>query len=600
MTSDPSSWVSRMLIRHRPTRRATLRTISRGGLLAAVNAVAGPSARFSRPAAAHAVAESLDPDTADSITRALWLPESGIDRLPADVVARLADPKNANRAFGERMAYRLRELLAHPDTFLPSYEQRYQTLLTFCDTLSPHQAYAMSGLLGGDKSRGFAQLAAPADLRFPAAHGMALQTETGWYFLVGSCWDRAGAEYGVEFMLFRYALLPPPIARHFGLSDAENQVMELQFGVTRVGERHLQAKPIVVAGTTGLLGFATDAIGASLGKNAFQQLDPHSTFPLRVQARGTYDGPDGPLDLSIDLTLDSGRDPLLQGADGCSPCCGGVGTHYYSIPNIRLDPAASTLTLRGEEIALGDGRFWFDHQWSNGLGGGAPRSAALRAATNLAPAAPEGWDWFMAQFDDNRQLTFAAQHTNENRAFYYQTGPTPPGTMTATVAGKYIERDGSAQDVTGEMTVAEWIRSEDTPDPAQYWPTNAWYPNHWSFRLDPALPDEVRTFTMTPIVKSGQSGFFASGEQYSEGAVELRDADGTVVGRGFAESVDYADATSNVLALAGLPVTAEMIALFQTEEPTATLAAESAAYVAAHADELADALETCLGLTPGS
>lgn len=593
-----------MLDRFRRSRRAALRDLGRGGLLAALGTAAGTAARLiaadSVPAQTPKPADALDPDTTDSVTRALWLPATGADSLPAEVVTRLADAKNANRAFGERRAYHLRDLLAQPDSFLPSYERRYTTLLDFCDALSPHQAYAMSGLLGADKTRGYAQLAAPADLRFPQAHGMALGTQTGWYFLVGSCWDRDGAEYGVEFMLFRYALLPPPIARHFGLSDVENQVVELQLGLSRAGEQHVQAKPIVVAGTTGLLDFAGDAIGASLGKNRFHQLDPDRTFPLRAEARGTYEGPDGPVDLGIELTLASGRDVLLQGDAGCSPCCGGVGTHYYSIPDIRLDPATSTLSLGGEQVPLRDGRFWFDHQWSTGLGGGAPRTEVLRAATSLSPSAPEGWDWFMAQFDDDRQLTLAAAHTIENRAFYFQTGATPPGTMTAPVTGKFIDHDGSVRDVSGSLVVDEWIRSEDSPDPSRYWPTGTWYPNRWVFELAADLPAEARTFTMTPVVQSGQSGFFANGAQYSEGAVELRDGGGTIVGRGFAESVDYADTTANVLALAGLPVTAEMLALFQAQHPTPALAAESAAYVAAHADELAAALESCLGLAPES
>jgi len=220
----------------------------------------------------------------------------------------------------------------------------------------------------------------------------------------------------------------------------------------------------------------------------------------------------------------------------------------------------------------------------------------LRAASNLAPATPGGWDWFMAQFADGRQLTFAAPHTLENRAFYNQTGPMPPGTMTATVAGKLMDRDGSVRDATGELVVDAWIKSEDSPAPDQYWPTNTWYPNRWTFSLGSDLPVEVRTFSMTPIVQTGQSGFFASGNQYSEGAVELHDADGAVVGRGFAESVAYADSTRNILALAGLPVDAEMVALFQSAAPSAALATESAAYVSGHKDALTEALGVCLGL----
>src|SRR5215212_2901945 len=266
-----------ILGRYRSSRRTALRDLGRCGAAAAFSAF-GTLPRSAGAATTRNTMDGLDPDTEDSIARALWLPEPRAGHVPPEVLTRLADPKNANRAFGERMAFRLRALLAQPDSFLPDYEQRYTTLLDYCDTLSPHQAYAMSSsLLGGDKTRDYAQLAAPADLRFPQANGMALETETGWYFLVGSCRDRDGAEYGVEFMLFRYALLPLPTARHFGLSAVENQVLELHLGLSTMGGRHYQAKPIIVAGTTGLLEFATDAIGASLGKNTFHQVHPDRT-----------------------------------------------------------------------------------------------------------------------------------------------------------------------------------------------------------------------------------------------------------------------------------------------------------------------------------
>ena len=101
---------------------------------------------------------------------------------------------------------------------------------------------------------------------------------------------------------------------------------------------------------------------------------------------------------------------------------------------------------------------------------------------------------------------------------------------------------------------------------------------------------------MTPIVSGGQSGYFAAGAQYAEGLVYLTDPAGSDIGRGFAESVSYADTLANQVRLAGLPVTVEMLALLGPQEPSELLKLASEAYVALHADELQKIAGTCIGL----
>jgi hypothetical protein len=83
---------------------------------------------------------------------------------------------------------------------------------------------------------------------------------------------------------------------------------------------------------------------------------------------------------------------------------------------------------------------------------------------------------------------------------------------------------------------------------------------------------------MTPIVDHGQAGFFANGAQYAEGAVYLTNDQGVQVGRGFAESVLYADTQRTVLALAGLPDSDEMAARFRPVKASPWLKASSLLY----------------------
>src|SRR6266540_3033713 len=98
---------------------------------------------------------ALDGDTRDSIAQVLWTRELQPADRTADLVQRLTSEKNSNDAFAERLRYRLRYLLDHPDSFTPSYKARYETLIDHAGSLSPHQAYAMTTLLGMDSSKGY-------------------------------------------------------------------------------------------------------------------------------------------------------------------------------------------------------------------------------------------------------------------------------------------------------------------------------------------------------------------------------------------------------------------------------------------------------------
>ncbi len=583
------------------SRRAALGRLGGAALVVAGGAARPGIARaqdeaptVSALADAQARLDALDPDTRDSLARALWSLELDAADFSPDQLAAVLSTKNSNEAFGQRMEVWLLQLAFSPTSFVPSAEGRYAAFFPHTSSLSPHQAYGMTQLLGPERTAGFFQIPETAALDFPRANAMELDALIGWYFFVGSCTDAEGNEYGVELMFFGGALLPPPLAAQFGLTDVENQLFEMHFAVAKAGDRHNQAKPIAVAGTSGLLSFEPDGLGATIGKNSIRSLDAEHLFPVQIQAWGQDDGGATPVQMAIDMTFSTGKGYLLQGDNGCLPCCDGVGTLYYSIPNLQVDPATSTLSIDGEEIALTGGTFWFDHQW--GMLSGAPKSAVVRAVTNLQPAGPGGWDWFEAQFVGDRQITCYSPHTNDFRAFYFQTGPTPPGTMDVAVKGKYMDELALTHDVAGTLQITEWIKSVKSPAPDVYPPTDTWYPNRWEFAFGDDVPADIRAFVMTPIVSGGQSGFFAAGAQYSEGAVYLRDPDGVDIGRGFAESVQYADTLSNQIRLAGLPVTDEMETLLRDTSPSEALTVISEAYVALNAAELQTITAACIGL----
>lgn len=166
-------------------------------------------------------------------------------------------------------------------------------------------------------------------------------------------------------------------------------------------------------------------------------------------------------------------------------------------------------------------------------------------------------------------------HSPEWLAAYNQTGPEPPGTMTAPVSGKYVDEEGTPAAVSGLLVIDGWVRAESSCDLAVYPPTHVWYPARWSFTFSKPLPPELRQFSMEPLVPTDQTTFFAVGQQYAESAVRILSPAGALLGYGFAESVGYADGIATMLSLAGLPSTPEMINLMRPPIPSAELVAES-------------------------
>jgi predicted secreted hydrolase len=539
----------------------------------------------------------LDDLTRENIALALWMNEFQEDEIPDDVKKCILSDKNSPDAFGDRMRHRIQDLLDNPDSFTPSYKKRYQELLKYCSSLTSLQAYAMNHLLGMDSSRGYQKIPEKSNIEFPRDFAPQTGYQVGWHFFVGNCRDTQQRDYGILVSFYHYSLLPPDMAHDFGLTDWENQIFEMQLAVAREGGEHLQSRPFAIAGTTGLLKFSSQPFHYEAGKNQIISEKKDELFPLTVNAWGVNQGGEKDVEMEVNLKLSSNKDFLLQGNKGCLPCCCDIGTLYYSATNLQLE-AGSTLKLDGEEITFEEGKFWFDHQWGNALEPlGNSRCKVVRAASVLSkPSHSRGWDWFMAQFEGNREITMYAPHTDKNLEFYWLTDPEPPGEMTVDVKGQFIDEKNHVVDSLGTLKINKWVKSVKSSNPENYFITNTWYPDHWEFQFQDMVPEDIRHFTMTPIVQGGQTGYNASGAQYSEGGVYIRNINGELLGKGFAESVYYADAHANIFHLAGIPDTPQMRELVETPEASSWLKLQGLLYMAwpPHQKKIKKILEKCL------
>ena len=494
--------------------------------------------------------------------------------------------KNSPEQFAARMRYRLQDLIDKPYSFIPSYAKRYEMLLEYCNSMTAHQSYAMTMLLGTDSARGYDKIPNTFALTFPEAHRVDLTEQVGWYYFAGNVRGKNGVDYGLLLMPFQVTQLPPPIAEHFGLTPVENQMLDVQLAITTSGGRMNQAAPPFFAGTSGEIEVA-DRLFLRGGSMVVDTPSKDTLYPMTLRASGFDRGGASPVPVAIDITITSGKGYLLQGMDGCEPCIGGLGTRYYSIPNLLVDGSRSVITIGKSVVEIDHGTFWMDHQWGTGM---VPKGASpyevLRAAANLSGPSAPGWDFFVMNFDDGSAMTLNHLHTTADLPWMNQTGPTPPPPRPPVpVVGKYMDAFGTVFNISGTVELTAWARGTTSPDPALYPVSNNWFPHGWSFVLcDTLLPARLRRLVFKPICDDPSAMFFANTQQYVECPVKIMDANGAQCGTGFGEAVGYMNALASTAAMAGLPP--ERVNDLTPVTPSPLLKLMSLAYVTKNKAEL--------------
>jgi len=107
----------------------------------------------------------------------------------------------------------------------------------------------------------------------------------------------------------------------------------------------------------------------------------------------------------------------------------------------------------------------------------------------------------------------------------------PAGTMsgsgagvTSTVASTFRCRhlnlaDDAADQRIGLTGSAAFFSPEATSDKlVLHLVTDTWHPKGWAFRCADRVPEDIRAFTMTPIVREARSRFFANGARDASGS----------------------------------------------------------------------------------
>ncbi|MEN9935944.1 MAG: hypothetical protein RLZZ387_2523 [Chloroflexota bacterium] len=358
-------------------------------------------------------------------------------------------------------------------------------LLAACATPAgePSARLTVAEAMAGSADAGFARAVEPRPFVFPQDHGPHPEYAIEWWYYTGNLADAAGRRFGFQLTFFRFGLAPEPPERESAW--ATSSVWMAHFALSDVSAGRFYAFERFSRGAAGLAGAEGEPFRVWLEDWSAEGLGPQGT-PMRLRAAQG--------DVALDLTLEAGKPPVLQGDRGLSQKSAerGNASYYYSLTRM---PATGTMRAGGAEHAV-SGLAWMDREWS----------------TSALGPDQVGWDWFALHLDDGRDLMFYQLRLRDGASDPYSKGVL----VAADGTSRRLARDEVTLETTGEWTSPR---------------TGGAYPAGW--RL--AVPAEGIDLTVTPLLADQELPVTVT---YWEGTVRVA---GSATGYGYLEMTGYAD-----------------------------------------------------------
>jgi len=257
----------------------------------------------------------------------------------------------------------------------------------------------------GQESPGFATVTPGAALAFPRDFGAHPGFRTEWWYLTANLRDAAGASYGVQWTLFRFALKPGPeqagwadpivFMGHAAVTTASEHLFAETFARGGVGQAGVVATPFRAFIDDWSMESRGDAADAGISR-------------LSISASGEQ--------FRYRLNLSTDMPPIPEGDNGYSRKSeDGRASYYFSQPFYAVE---GEIALRGEAIKV-LGRAWMDREWSS---------------QTLAPD-QKGWDWFSLHLSSGEMLMLYRMRGASGRDF---------------ILGNWIGADGATRQLAPE------------------------------------------------------------------------------------------------------------------------------------------------------
>lgn len=273
-------------------------------------------------------------------------------------------------------------------------------------------------------AQGFAGLGAEADdysvpvkgyaFDFPTDHGPHPDFRIEWWYLTANMVDAEGNDYGLQWTLFRSAIVPELDAAQIFMGHAAVTTPDEHF----VSER-------LARGSLGHAGVVAEPFDAWIDE--WQMSGDMSALNLRA----------GSAEFAYDVQLENTGLIVFHGDAGYSvKSAAGQASYYYSLPFLSL---TGSLDLPGGAVAV-TGEAWLDREWSS-----QPLSDDQT-----------GWDWFSLSFDGGDKLMGFRLRQLDGSNYTSATWIAANGETTAYEDGAFSAEPLSTYQTDGAEVPTQW------------------------------------------------------------------------------------------------------------------------------------------------
>jgi predicted secreted hydrolase len=346
---------------------------------------------------------------------------------------------------------------------------------------------------------------------FPRDHASHPNNKIEWWYYTGNVKTADGRRFGFQVTFFRVGIDYKPAnpsqwavrdlyMTHLAVSDPQGQRYRYAEKLSRAGPGLAGARSdrYYVWNDDWAAGIRDQGPGARDQGSATRT---HFVHALSAQA-------------GVDLTLDEGKPPAINGVNGISQkgAREGNASHYYSLTRM---PTSGSIYIDGEKFDV-TGETWMDHE----------------TGTSFLEPEQQGWDWFSIQLSDNRELMLYRLRRAD-------------GTRDPRSSGTLVDANGKTTHLSNDdFTLTPGSKTFKSPN-------GAVYPIEWTVTV-PAQHLELKI--TTPLADQELSLEKSTGVAYWEGMIDVAGHQATgpsgrreIHGVGYLEMTGYHGSLGRVL-----------------------------------------------------
>jgi len=273
-------------------------------------------------------------------------------------------------------------------------------------------AQGFAGL--GTDAEGFSFPEGGYEFDFPADHGAHPDYRIEWWYLTANMQDAEGRDYGLQWTLFRSALIP---------NEIDGQIFMGHAAVTTPDDHYVTER--LARGSLGHAGVTAEPFEAWIDE--WQMIGDMEVLSLNA----------GSDEFSYELELRNDGPLIFHGDAGYSvKSAEGQASYYYSLPFFEL---SGTLRLPEADIEV-TGEAWLDREWSS-----QPLSDNQT-----------GWDWFSLSFESGDKMMGFALRQTDGSVYTYATWIGAEGETQAYPDGALIVTPLETSQTSGAEVPTKW------------------------------------------------------------------------------------------------------------------------------------------------